>query len=245
VEELKDIQRQHRAELAAALAPEELEEYELRHSGTADNLRATLGGFEPTEEEFRKMFRLQRTFDLEFERGFDERNDADQVVKALAQPDAQTALNEEMRKLLGPQRFAEYQRAQDGDYRALVQLSERLEMPLDLANRVYNMKQAAEAYKFRAESSPNLTDEQRAQAVAALARETERSVAGVLGETAFRAYQQHGGDWLSNLRVIDESAVPPPPPQPEGILVPYDLNLLPPELRDHLLNSLLFPRPPR
>jgi hypothetical protein len=245
VEELKDIQRQHRAELAAALAPEELEEYELRHSGTADNLRATLGGFEPTEEEFRKMFRLQRTFDLEFERGFDERNDADQVVKALAQPDAQTALNEEMRKLLGPQRFAEYQRAQDGDYQALVQLSERLEMPLDLANRVYNMKQAAEAYKFRAESSPNLTDEQRAQAVAALARETERSVAGVLGETAFRAYQQHGGDWLSNLRVIDESAVPPPPPQPEGILVPYDLNLLPPELRDHLLNSLLFPRPPR
>ena len=247
LEELKEIQRQRRAELAAVLTPEEMEEYELRHSDTSDNMRAAFSGFQPTEEEFRKIFRLQRTFDLDFDQTFDARDDTAQIIKAGAQQDAQSALNEEIRKTLGPERFTEYQRAQDEDYRALLRLGERLDMPAEVAGKVYNMKQAAEAYKLRVESNPNLTDQQRAQAIAGIARETERSVEGVMGGPGFRAYSNAGGQWLSNLQVIDESAVPPPTPQPQpaGITIPYDPNQLPPDLKNYLLNSLLFPRPPK
>ena len=244
MEALRQVQRQRRAEMASVLSSDEMEEYELRHSDTANNLRAGLAGFQPTEEEFRKAFRLQRTFDLEFDQTFDARDDAAQATKTRAQEQAQAALNEELKKSLGPERFAQYQRTQDGDYRALLMVGERFNMAPETAGSVYNMKQAAEQYKLRVESDPNLTDEQRAQAIAGLARETGRSIAAAMGEDAFRAYQNTGGrGWLENLTVLDERNVPPPPPQPTGTTLPYDINLLPRDLKDYLLNPAILPKP--
>jgi hypothetical protein len=234
-EDLKQIQRQRKAALASVLTPEEMEEYELRHSDTANNMRSQLSGFQPSEEEFRKVFRLQRTFDESYDQAFDARDDAAMAGKAETQQTAQEALNAEIRKILGPARYAEYQRAQDTDYRSLLQLGERFETSPDIAGRVYNMKQAAEQYKLQVESNPNLSEEQRAQMIAALARETERSVASTMGDQMFKAYQNSGGQWLGDLPVVDESVVPRPP-QPTGTTLPYDVNLLPPALREYLLN---------
>jgi hypothetical protein len=245
LEALKQVQRQRRAELAALLTPEEMEEYELRHSDTANNIRTSSAGFQPTEEEFRKIFRLQRTFDLNFDQTFDARDDSAQSVKARAQQQAQAALNDEIRKSIGPERFAEYQRGQDSDYRALLLVGERFEMAGDATAKVYNMKQAAEQYKLQLESNPNLTDEQRAQAIAAIARETGRAVATTMGDEAYRAYQKAGGQWLDNLTVLDERNVPPstpPQPPPNSVTIP-DINLLPPDIRAFLLNPPIPPQP--
>ena len=159
--------------------------------------------------EFRKIFRLQRAFDENFDQAFDGRDDAALGVKARAQRAAQEALQAEIKRVLGPERFAEYERAQDNDYRALLQLGDRFELPVDVANKVYNMKVAAEQYKLQAESNPNLTDEQRAQAVAALVRETQRWVAATMGDSVFKAYQKTAGQWLGNLAVIDPNAYTP------------------------------------
>jgi len=241
LEELKQIQRQRRAELASALTSEELEEYELRHSDTADNLRGALGAFQPNEEEFRKVFKLQRTFDLEFAQGFDSRDRAAMETQTRAAYQANEALNSELAKTLGPERFAQYQRAQDGDYRSLLQVTDRFGVSADVAAKVYNMKQAAEAIKARVESSPNLTDEQRAQAIAGVAKQTERSVAAALGNEVYNTYSKNGGQWLGSLGEIDESRVPRPPP-PQGTVLPYDINILPADLRSYLLNPVLFPQ---
>ena len=241
-EAIKQLQRQRRAELATVLTPEELDEYDLRHSETANNMRTQLAGFQPSEDEFRRIFRLQKTFDDNFEQAFDARDDVATEAKARAQQDAQAALNAEVQKILGPERFAEYQRAQDMDYRALLQLGDRFELPAEVANRVYSMKLAAEQYKLQVETNPNITEAQREQMIAALARETERSVTATLGDQAVRTYQKTGGQWLGNLGVIDDSAVPPPP-EPPGTRLPYDINLLPPELRAFLLNPPVYPQP--
>ena len=228
-EQLKEIERQRKAELAALLTSEEMEEYELRHSDTANSMRSQLAGFEPTEDEFRKIFRLQRTFD-------------DEVEKADDSGPAAAALTAEVQKVLGPQRYAEYQRAQDPDYRSLVQLGERFQMAPEAAQQIYNAKQAAELYKARLESNPNLTPEQRAQLAASIAGETQKYVAGALGPEAYNAYQRSGGDWIGNLSAIDPNAAPAPtPPQPAGTTLSYDINLLPPALREYLLNP--FPPP--
>jgi hypothetical protein len=241
LEELKQIQRQRRAELASVLTPEELEEYELRRSDTADNLRGSLGAFRPNEDEFRRIFRLQRTFDLEFAQGFDNRDHAAMEARSRAAFQAGQALNSELAKTLGPERFAQYQRAQDGDYRALLQVTDRFDLPADVAAKVYNMKQAAEAIKAQVESNPNLTDEQRAQAIAGIAKQTQRSVAAALGGEVFNTYADNGGEWLGSLGEIDESRVPRPPPPP-GTVLPYDINILPADLRSYLLNPVLFPQ---
>jgi hypothetical protein len=241
LEELRLIQRQRRAELASILTPEELEEYELRHSETSDNLRATLGGFQASEEEFRNIFRLQRTYDLEFGQGYDVRDSTAVAARARAQEQASAALNSELAKVLGPERFTQYQRAQDGDYRALQQVTDRFGLADDVAAKVYNMKQAAEAIKAQVESNPNLTDEQRAQTIADIARQTERSVAAALGNDVYNAYSSNGGQWVGDLAEIDENRVSRPPP-PAGTTLPYDINILPADLRSYLLNPVLFPQ---
>ncbi len=241
LEELKQIQRQRRAELASVLTSEELEEYELRHSDTADNLRGALGAFQPNEEEFRKVFRLQRTFDLEFAQGFDNRDHTAMEIQSRAAFQAGQALDGELLKALGPERFAQYQRAQDSDYRTLLQVADRFDLSADVAAKVYNMKQAAEAIKAQVESNPNLTDEQRAQAIAGIAKQTQRFVADAMGGEVYNSYTERGGEWLGNLAEIDESRVPRRPP-PQGTVLPYDINILPADLRSYLLNPVLFPQ---
>ncbi|MBK7998267.1 MAG: hypothetical protein IPK15_05935 [Verrucomicrobia bacterium] len=237
---LRQLQRQRREQLASMLNPEELEEYELRFSDTANSMRSQMTGFRPNEDEFRRIFRLQRTFDEQYDQAYDADDNA-QAARARSQELAQDKLSAEIQQVLGPQRFAEYQRAQDGDYRALLQLGARLQMPEDVANRVYNMKQAAERVKYQVESNPNLTDDQRLQSVAALARETARSVRITMGDDVYKTYQQHGGQWLGNLQMVDESVVPARPQT--GTTVPYDINQLPADLREYILNPSLFIRP--
>ena len=220
-EQLKAIQKQKEAELAAFLSPDELEEYQLRNSPTANGLRSQLTGFEPSEEEFRKIFKLQKTFDDEFSQAFDSTDDRQLEIKARAQQEAQDALNAEVKKALGPARYNEWVRAQDGDYRTLSQVAERFELPQETTAKVYDMKQEAEKQKQKIEGNPNLTEDQRNNALAAIARETERSVAAAMGGNVFRAYQKAGAQWLQNLGI---SSVPPEPiviaPEPQVPLVP-------------------------
>ena len=228
-EALRQLQTQREAELARVLTPEELEEFHLRNSPTAANLRAQLHGFNPSQEEFRKLFRLQKTFDDRFNNGFSVNDPAQMEVQAAAQEQAQQALNEEMRRTLGSQRYAEYERAQDPDYRALLQFKDRFETSPALANRVYDMKTEAERQKLRVESNPNMTLEQRAQALSAIAQETERSVSQLMGgqnSELWQAYQRTGSQWIHGLGDSDfvaQSDLEPPivAPAPVPRLFPF------------------------
>jgi hypothetical protein len=222
-EKLRTIEKQREAELAGILSPEELEEYQLRNSATANNMRSQLTGLELNEEEFRKIFHLQKTFDEEFGEGFDSTDEMQMEAKAKAQRTAQDALNAELKKTLGETRYNEYVRAQDQDYKALTQLAERFDIPKETADQVYGMKQEAERQRQAIDSNPNLTVEQRNSALAAIARETENSLASVMGSRIFKAYQKSGGQWMDNLAV---SLAPPPPiaaapePQPRRPVAP-------------------------
>ena len=198
-EQLKTLQKEKEEELARLLTPEELQEYDLRNSSTANTLRTQLNGFEPSEEEFRKIFRFQKSFDRDFEQAFDPSDAAQMAVKTRAQEEAQGALNEELKGVLGQSRFAEYQRAQSEDYRALVQMADRFEMPREVAGKVYEMKQAAEGQRQRVESDPNLTEEQRRRALLGIAQETQKSLATTLGDKVYKAYQRSAGQWIGTL----------------------------------------------
>jgi hypothetical protein len=202
-EQLRRIAKDREAELAKVLSPEELEEYELRNSSTANSMRAQMTGFQPNEDEFRRIFRLQKTFDNEFSQAFDLTDEAQTEVKARAQQDAQLALNDEVKKILGEKRFTEYQRSQDPDYRTLSQVADRFDLAPDVVSRVYGMKQEAERQKSAIESNPNLTDEQRQAALSGIARETERSVAKEMGGV-FKSYFKTGGNWIRNLGMPEE-----------------------------------------
>jgi hypothetical protein len=222
-ERLRTIEKAKEAEMAKLLTPQEMEEYQLRNSQTANTLRTQLAGFQPNEEEFRKIFKLQKTFDDQFNKGFDYTDDAQMAVQAKAQQDAQKALQDEMKKTLGDQRYAEYARAQDPEYRTLENLTGRYELPKEAAVNVYNMKQQAEQAKQQLETNPNLSSEQRRQALAQIAAETQKGIQQVLGP-AYKTYQNKSGNWVNDLAVsqvpepptVIERPVPVLPPVPPG-----------------------------
>ena len=222
---LQQLQQQREAELALVLGPKELEEYQLRNSETAQNLRTQLSGFQPSEAEFRRIFQLQKTFDDQFAKAFDPTDEAALMLRNNAQADASGAMAQELLKALGPERFAEFSRAQDEDYRGLMLTTERFNLPREVAGSVYEMKVAAERQKAAIEANATLSDEQRGRMLAAIARAAEQSVASTLGDRVYRSYQKSAGQWLGNLYQVNENnlalppepTLPPPPPLPTQI----------------------------
>lgn len=93
-----DLYEAKRAELSQWITPEEFEQVELTVSWTADNLRRAMVRFEPSEEEFRTIFRVWREHDEELAR-----------LAATHQPDPGNAhVFERVREFLGEERYAQY-----------------------------------------------------------------------------------------------------------------------------------------
>ena len=102
-------QDQARADIEHLLTPEELLDYDLRASLTANRLRHELDNFQPTKDEFLALFRLRHPFDLRFATkppGSDPDIDAERN-RAAAEVDRKIAA------ALGPARYADYQLSLD------------------------------------------------------------------------------------------------------------------------------------
>src|SRR5436190_1811231 len=196
---LRQLEQQRQVELASLLSPQELEEYELRNSHVAENLRNQLSGFEPTEEEFRRLFRLQKDFEAQINGALP--NAPDEVqdeIRARAQEEGQRALQEEMLKVLGKERFAQWQQAQDPDYKALVQIADRYNLPTETSQKIYGYKVQAEQQKHRIEGDPNLNEEQKQHLRDAIAQETEDWVKKTMGPI-YGSYIKVAGQWIQGL----------------------------------------------
>lgn len=65
-EDMRKLMKESEVALAAILTPQELLDYNLRLSQTANMMRFTLAGFEPSEQEFLEVFKVRKAFDDEF-----------------------------------------------------------------------------------------------------------------------------------------------------------------------------------
>ena len=197
--DLTNLEQQREVELANLLSPQELEDYQLRHSHIAENLRNQLSGFEPTEDEFKRLFRLQKNFEDQINRKLPQASDEVQAeIRARAQEEGQRALQDEMKNALGPDRYAALQRAQDPDYRTLVQISDRYNLPADTSEKIYGYKLQAEQQKAQIEANPNLTEDQRQAALAAISQETDNWVKKAMGPV-YGSYIKAAGQWIQGL----------------------------------------------
>ncbi len=192
------------AEVAALLSPAELEEYDLRVDRTANQLRYTLSAFDANEAEFRTLHRLQRSFDDQL--GTIQPGASPEQMRARS--DAQRQLQEEIRSALGPDRYADYQRATDYNYRRTTQVVERLSLPPETANELYALQKSAQqrATDLRRDGTP-MAD--RPAHLRAIVSEAEEKISARLGPTGLEVYRQYAGTWLNNI------APRPTPPSPK------------------------------
>jgi len=197
---LDAIAKDHQATLAGILTSTELQDYNLRNSEVSQNLRYELTAFEPTEEEFRSIYKVW--------------SQLDPFVGGLSQEEmqrrgnAQQKAREQIKAMLGPVRGAEYERASDYSFRQTSMLVSRLELPPDTTTKVWEVKQDIEKRIAPIRMDRALSNEARTQQLTALAEEGTQRVTTLVGARGIEAYKtQGGGFWLQNI-------LPRPTPPP-------------------------------
>jgi hypothetical protein len=193
IDHLRQIDQEQDAALSQLLTPKEKEEYELSMSPSADRLRKELVGFNPTEDEFREMFRRQEAIDSAYE--FQDPND--ESVRAAKAADEQ-AMTAEFKGQLPPDRAAQLDRSQDPDYQNLSVLSERFDLPEGTSQAVLDMRQAAEEQKRALLSNKDIAPGEMEVALKAIQAETEHEARTALGDQAFAQYSQTA-TWIQGL----------------------------------------------
>ncbi len=156
--QLAKLRQQTREELQRVLNPAQLEEYLLRYSQDANNLRAELGQlryFNATPDEFRAVFRATDALDQQIDLLAGNDPTTLQQRKALEdQRENAIKIN------LGPARYAEYRALHDPMYRDAVALAQDAGMP-EAARAIYEINLAAASQQESIRSNTNLTSEQK------------------------------------------------------------------------------------
>jgi len=211
-EDMKAMQKMKKemdAEMAGILSPKEYEDFQLRMSDTAMQMRMQLASLDPNEQEFRDIFKIKNQFDDQFGTyGMASTDKAEREKYQAAQKD----MNDQLKTLLGDARYTDYTRAQDYQYQNLYRITQKNDLPKEAANKVYDMKTTAdaEARKVRADSS--LSADQRKAALQGIRTETENSMHTVLGDKAWGSFQSQSGNyWLNNISPTPPIAAPVAP----------------------------------
>jgi LysM repeat protein len=156
--DLAKIRQQTRAELQKVLAPPELEEYLLRYSQNADNLRSELGQlqyFNATSNEFRAIFRATDSFDQQLPLlAGDDPNTVSQRKSIEEQRDNAILL------ALGPKRYEQYLLMHDPLYRDAVAAANQAGTP-EAARTIYEVNVEAALEQRRIQNDSTLTAGQK------------------------------------------------------------------------------------
>ncbi|MGI8966089.1 MAG: hypothetical protein ACR2H1_08395 [Limisphaerales bacterium] len=198
--ELRKIEKLQTAELAKILTPEQLEEYQMRSSSIAQNLKYNeLQGFEASEPEFRAIVKAKLAAeDMQENPDTGEKLSREERAK-LAKENAAA-----LKEALGGDRYKELKLNEDYGYRELVKIAEKVGVDKAAAAQVHQMKDEVEKATRKIQSDRKLTPEQKKEKLQAIRAATEQEVAQQLGERGAKAYARNQGYWIRNISPKDE-----------------------------------------
>ena len=196
--EIRGLRTERDDRIANMLTPDQKKEYDLRKSPTAANMRLQMDGFDPSEDEFREIFAARKDFD-----------DQHGVVpgSSVSAGDmegrqfAEQEMNNQIRTSLGDDRYQDYLRQTDYDYKSISKITERQGLGENISAQVYEMKGGAEELAREIRMNTGLPIEERQMQLGQIRTETSRSIESLIGGQGAVALQgQAGGrNWLNNL----------------------------------------------
>lgn len=205
-EKLKYIEAERRKDLAALLTPEEMQEYELRMSPTANRVRGELRGFDATEAEYKAIYAAQKSLE-------------DRAQAAAASPgspasgqsyaEAQKAANDQIRAALGDERYNEYMRSHNPDYQALTAAARRFDLPSTAVDQAFATRDQTISNAQRIAADTTMNDDQRRAALNNLVTQTRNQLRTSLGADAADAYMQSNMRWLDDIQRGEPITVTP------------------------------------
>ena len=194
-EKLALLAREKRTDLAAVLAPAELEDYQMRTSQTTMMLRSRLGSFDASEAEFRALYRAQAALNEKFAGTHIQSIGMDQARREAAQQ----AFNGAVRAAFGEARFADYLRETDRDYQVLARLAQRENLPRDTVLQAFQLRDHVARESHRIMDDTALATEQKRSALQLLAQNTRLQVTTALGPTAGPSFVRTIDQWLNTV----------------------------------------------
>jgi hypothetical protein len=180
--ELARLRQQTREELARVLNPDQLQEYMLRYSSTANGLRSDLQGTEVTADEFRRLFSLRDAIEQQPQLYYG--GDDAQIVKRRQELEQQrTAV---LTQVLGAERTILLQLQRDPlFYRAQAAVAQNNASP-EAIMPIYQINQASELERQRIRNDLTLTDEERDAALEIIQEEQDESLQRILRSDKFK-----------------------------------------------------------
>lgn len=192
---LKKIQLEKSTAIESILTPAELNQYNLWYSDSASRARDALTGMENTEQEFLGVYHIQRQFD---DRWADINPASLSGPEKLEYDQAQQDYNNQMRDLLGNDRYAAVQKRRDQSYRELARTAEQFGLMPNVVEDVYAFKAAAQTQRNVIGSNSSLSPSQKIALQNAITEETERAVIDAMGPKPFKSYLRSGAaDWIT------------------------------------------------
>jgi hypothetical protein len=158
--DLAKLRQQTRDDLARVLPPAQLEEFLLRYSQDANNLRSELGQlryFNATPDEFRAVFRATDSVDQQLQLLADSTDPNSVQTRQALEAQRDNAI----KIALGPDRYEEYQMLHDPLYRQAVATAQQAGTP-DAAQTIYQINLASASTEDAINSNTNLTADQKA-----------------------------------------------------------------------------------
>ena len=180
--EMAKLREQTRSDLRKILNDDQVEEFVLRYSHNASRLREELRGFEPTPDEFRKIFRaidpLEHQMQLEY--GGPEAMSEKQRERFDGQR------NEAIREALSPDRYQAFLLTKDPLYRQAQMVALQYGAPPKAVLPLYKMTKLNESKRQEIINDANLTQQQKTEALNAMNAEQQRHIKRIVSENANR-----------------------------------------------------------
>jgi hypothetical protein len=180
--ELARLRRQTRTELAEVLEPEALEEYLLRFSHEAAELRRNLRAFDPSPDEFRALFHALDPLEQKIvQLG----SDTDPVTVSHRQT-IQQEMDRIVQQLLPPERIEQYQLSQDPLYQQARDIARRAGAPPEQILPLTAIYGLMEVETQRIRNDSTLTAEEQVEQLEAARLAHENSLRELLGDEAYQ-----------------------------------------------------------
>jgi hypothetical protein len=188
--QLAFLEQEKIKDLKALLSPQEMEHYQMRGSPLGATLQRQLDGFDPTESEYREIYRQRALAD-------DANRAGGQLYSMMPEGSrAQQALQASLKSALGEARYAEYERGLDHNYQNALRVSRSLELPASTAAAVYELQRGTKQREAEIRGATGQDAAQREAQLAALAAENKSKLATLLTPAGAEQYTKAVGSGI-------------------------------------------------
>ena len=183
------IDKEQRADLAQALTPDELRDYDLRSSPLAKNLQHQIKYFNSTEAEYTALYDAQTVINEKT------------AGQKLSDAELSQLLDAAAKDILAPARYEEYKIATTPAYEDVYNMAGQLNLPQTAVAQIITIQNTITAQAAQIRNDTTLAPADRDTRLAALAQTARNQLTTILDEKGMKYYQQRpASNWVLQLQ---------------------------------------------